>query len=318
MLYYGITVVRYSLAILCGISTITILWLLHKKKNEFYIKYVLSMLSVLFCLVVVDFICFRISNISSHFEKITNWNQVACIADLLYYLLIGLWILLLGKLTEKGTVISEKVFFFVFVAAGSIVEGLLHFFPFPSLSTVTFAINGFIICYASFYVINSIRNYSKLKPRGIAVLLSILLLVYTLVVLYGNYTVYSALLKGLKPPIPHNPLVEVAFLFEIVILIYFKKSDPLELKGYNNIEETDVEHSVIEAYKEKYQLTSREMDVFRLIVDGRTTPQISQELYLSESTVKKHITNIFKKMNISNRYELIIKVLGSDNAQNLE
>jgi DNA-binding NarL/FixJ family response regulator len=48
-------------------------------------------------------------------------------------------------------------------------------------------------------------------------------------------------------------------------------------------------------------LTPRETAILRAIADGLTTKAISQELWLSEHTVKFHLTNIYRKLGVSNR-----------------
>ncbi|MDF2671211.1 MAG: hypothetical protein K0R67_3517 [Paenibacillus sp.] len=56
--------------------------------------------------------------------------------------------------------------------------------------------------------------------------------------------------------------------------------------------------------KELATLTTREKQVVELIIKGHTNMEISSKLYLSEVTVKKHLTNIFRKLNIKNRSQL--------------
>jgi DNA-binding NarL/FixJ family response regulator len=48
-------------------------------------------------------------------------------------------------------------------------------------------------------------------------------------------------------------------------------------------------------------LTSRELQVLRLVATGRTNRAIAGELRLSEKTVARHISNIFNKLNVSSR-----------------
>ena len=49
------------------------------------------------------------------------------------------------------------------------------------------------------------------------------------------------------------------------------------------------------------RITDREKDVLKLIASGRTNKEISEILHLSTSTVRNHISNIFVKLNITNR-----------------
>jgi DNA-binding NarL/FixJ family response regulator len=51
-------------------------------------------------------------------------------------------------------------------------------------------------------------------------------------------------------------------------------------------------------------LTSRELQVARLVVDRKTNPQIAAELFLSQKTVETHLRNIFHEVDVSSRVEL--------------
>ena len=54
------------------------------------------------------------------------------------------------------------------------------------------------------------------------------------------------------------------------------------------------------------ELTRREMDVLRLIAQGRNNRGISEELVLSESTVKTHVSNILGKLHLADRTQAAI------------
>jgi ATP/maltotriose-dependent transcriptional regulator MalT len=48
-------------------------------------------------------------------------------------------------------------------------------------------------------------------------------------------------------------------------------------------------------------LTAREAEVLRLVAAGKTNPQIAAELYLSDKTIARHLSNIFTKLNVTSR-----------------
>lgn len=56
---------------------------------------------------------------------------------------------------------------------------------------------------------------------------------------------------------------------------------------------------------ERFDLTKREIEILGLLMAGLETSAISENLSISENTVKKHATSIYKKLGISSRWELI-------------
>ncbi|WEG10968.1 EAL domain-containing protein [Pullulanibacillus sp. KACC 23026] len=57
-----------------------------------------------------------------------------------------------------------------------------------------------------------------------------------------------------------------------------------------------------------YSISSREIDVFKLIVNGLNNKEIANELFISEHTVKNHVTNIFRKLTVNDRLQAMAKV----------
>jgi DNA-binding CsgD family transcriptional regulator/tetratricopeptide (TPR) repeat protein len=60
------------------------------------------------------------------------------------------------------------------------------------------------------------------------------------------------------------------------------------------------------------ELTRRELEVARLVVERMTNPQIAVELFLSQKTVETHLRNIFRKVGVANRVELARAVEAAD------
>ena len=57
------------------------------------------------------------------------------------------------------------------------------------------------------------------------------------------------------------------------------------------------------------RLTTREMDVLACIAKGFSNQDIAQALCVSEKTVKNHLTNIFRKLNVNDRTQALVYVL---------
>jgi DNA-binding NarL/FixJ family response regulator len=75
-------------------------------------------------------------------------------------------------------------------------------------------------------------------------------------------------------------------------------SDDVEIKAREMLDESRGE-----------RLTAREMDVLSCIAKGFSNQDIAQALFVSEKTVKNHLTNIFRKLNVNDRTQALIYVL---------
>ncbi len=61
---------------------------------------------------------------------------------------------------------------------------------------------------------------------------------------------------------------------------------------------------IFENWDEIRSLSQREKEVLKLIMQNKKRKDIADELFVTESTIKKHTSSIFKKLNINNRSEL--------------
>jgi DNA-binding NarL/FixJ family response regulator len=59
---------------------------------------------------------------------------------------------------------------------------------------------------------------------------------------------------------------------------------------------------------EQQDLTAREQVVARLVATGKSNREVAAELYLSTKTVEYHLANVFAKLAIHSRHELVTRV----------
>jgi DNA-binding NarL/FixJ family response regulator len=60
-----------------------------------------------------------------------------------------------------------------------------------------------------------------------------------------------------------------------------------------------------EETKDDYHLSTREIEILKLIVDGFDSAEIGEKLFISPLTVRKHIANIYHKLHVSNKTEAV-------------
>lgn len=68
-------------------------------------------------------------------------------------------------------------------------------------------------------------------------------------------------------------------------------------------------HVATQPPKVEYDLTARELDVLKLMVQGMSNPKIAESLVVSRSTVKFHVSSILSKLQVNGRTEAVALAL---------
>jgi DNA-binding NarL/FixJ family response regulator len=58
-----------------------------------------------------------------------------------------------------------------------------------------------------------------------------------------------------------------------------------------------------------HNLTKREVEILKLVAQGLTNEEIGKKVFISEKTVKTHLTNIFAKLRVNNRFKAALMVM---------
>ena len=66
----------------------------------------------------------------------------------------------------------------------------------------------------------------------------------------------------------------------------------------------------------RFRLTARELEIVAYITQGYTNRDLARALRISEETVKRHLTNIYNKVGMSNRLELALFAIEHGVARN--
>jgi len=97
------------------------------------------------------------------------------------------------------------------------------------------------------------------------------------------------------------PFVLVGLLLAVVALLVFYR------KWYRPSQARPIHGSQIDLddLSEHFRLTNREKEIMALLLEGKTNNEIEKELFISLKTVKSHVYNIYQKLNVKNRLQMI-------------
>ena len=56
-------------------------------------------------------------------------------------------------------------------------------------------------------------------------------------------------------------------------------------------------------------LTKREKEIFKLLIENKTTREIGDILFISEKTVRNHISNVIGKLGVKGRAQAVIELV---------
>ena len=65
--------------------------------------------------------------------------------------------------------------------------------------------------------------------------------------------------------------------------------------------------SIQQVYPELTKLSTRELEVFAHLLSDKTQEEIAKELFISSSSVHFHCKNIYKKLEVSGRRQILIR-----------
>ncbi|WP_066175623.1 response regulator [Bacillus marinisedimentorum] len=95
----------------------------------------------------------------------------------------------------------------------------------------------------------------------------------------------------LHPKITHN-----------LVKDYRRLAEENQKRGSNRFAE-------VEYRKPLHLLTRRECEVLQLLADGKSNRSIGEMLYISEKTVKNHVSNILQKLNVNDRTQAVVMAI---------
>ncbi len=94
----------------------------------------------------------------------------------------------------------------------------------------------------------------------------------------------------------------LSIFFSVIPYIWIKF---FFLKYAQSMLEIVEDREVLDSIYDKYNVSKREQDILKLILDGKSNKDIEAALFISYHTVKNHVYNLYQKLGVKNRYELV-------------
>lgn len=245
------------------------------------------------------------------------------ISDVSYFTLVASWLAVIITISGNPYIINIKGFIIYTAVYALLVDGLniiSKFSPFTfglsekEISNIqlvlncTFDITLIIICIA--FVFYGFFKMKEEKQRNYVILASLFLGLYMIYI--TNWDIISC-----RDEVPNEVLFssfDPAHIFYIgmcALTLYMVAHKDSIRAGYYIPEAlgiTDDKEKEWEMIARDYKLTSRELEILTVAHRGLSNPDIADALCISESTVKQHLSNIYRKTGVKNRYELLQKI----------
>ncbi len=123
----------------------------------------------------------------------------------------------------------------------------------------------------------------------------------------GAKTLLSDVAKSFRPLL-------YGFCFQIIFSGKYEETAAVQAQDMPK-DAASQEELDLTARLRAFGLTKRELEIAGLIAEGKSNGEIAQALFISEATVKKHISNIFEKTGVGRREELVLMALDGKNVK---
>lgn len=278
----------FLLAYAVGVITLFLEFVCYKRKIEF-IETIYFTISFFLFLIALS--------ISNVFDLIYHTKSVESNP------LVSISMILLGLTTPLNIFVERKVNVSIFIKNGLVMLASALFILvivdliFKNLFFIDTVIHFYLVTSVVFSML--IIRYSKPEHRiehleKIEKRMAIVILIIMPITLFIDFFMKNShFMSALKFEIN----ITVPSLFIILATSkFFDNLSRLSLFKSNN--------SIQQQNADNYNLTKREREIAEMLIKGHSYSEISESLFISMPTVKSHVTNIYKKTEVSNKMQL--------------
>lgn len=308
-----VILICYVAGLLLGVSGLTVAFLAGRKRreklNEAFVLFFAGML-VICCYDMIIYYCDYVIGVLSNLKVLRIGNCI--IAGTMF-----LWINLQSRIVEREALklmdsIVKKylVFYMTMWMLLTVFLKIEHFYTLKwlLLATDVILIISFMASAVGRVIYAAAAN-RKMELYYMIIVTAMLLWNY-ISYFWGETSVYWGNSRFIREPLDLTIIfwliinaVTLVFVYKKVYTEVLAKPDS-ETSGKRELKDR------INDICEQYKLTPREKELMELIYSGLSNKEIAETLFLSESTVKTHIYNIFRKLEVKNRVGVICIING--------
>lgn len=308
-----VILICYVAGLLLGVSGLTVAFLAGRKKkdalNNAFVLFFAGML-VICCYDMIIYYCDYVIGVLSNLKVLRIGNCIIAGTMLL-------WVNLQSRIVERealklldGLVKKYLVFYMAMWMLLTVFLRIEHFYTLKWLLLATDVI--LIVAFMA----SAVARVIYAAAAGMKIELYYMILVTAMLLwnyisyFWGETSVYWGNSRFIREPLDLTIVFWLIINAGSLFFAYHKTFITVLDRDEDGVSDRRTLKDRINDVCEQYKLTPRERELMELIYAGMSNKEIAETLFLSESTVKTHIYNIFRKLEVKNRVGVICIING--------
>ena len=308
-----VILICYVAGLLLGVSGLTVAFLAGRKKkdalNDAFVLFFAGML-VICCYDMIIYYCDYVIGVLSNLKVLRIGNCIIAGTMLL-------WVNLQSCIVERealklldGLVKKYLVFYIAMWMLLTVFLRIEHFYTLKWLLLATDVI--LIVAFMA----SAVARVIYAAAAGMKIELYYMILVTAMLLwnyisyFWGETSVYWGNSRFIREPLDLTIVFWLIINAGSLFFAYHKTFITVLDREEDGMSDRRTLKGRINDVCEQYKLTPRERELMELIYAGMSNKEIAETLFLSESTVKTHIYNIFRKLEVKNRVGVICIING--------
>lgn len=308
-----VILICYVAGLLLGVSGLTVAFLAGRKKkdalNDAFVLFFAGML-VICCYDMIIYYCDYVIGVLSNLKVLRIGNCIIAGTMLL-------WVNLQSRIVERealklldGLVKKYLVFYMAMWMLLTVFLRIEHFYTLKWLLLATDVI--LIVAFMA----SAVARVIYAAAAGMKIELYYMILVTAMLLwnyisyFWGETSVYWGNSRFIREPLDLTIVFWLIINAGSLFFAYHKTFITVLDREEDGMSDRRTLKDRINDVCEQYKLTPRERELMELIYAGMSNKEIAETLFLSESTVKTHIYNIFRKLEVKNRVGVICIING--------